>query len=76
MHQNEEHNLPKIGYLYHYPRIDHSTDNFRLDIHITSEPTNQHFDVLRVQFRDGSLFRIIRVTLFGHLKNQAVVRAG
>ena len=50
MTQQPVHNLPKIGYLYHYPRLDHPTDNFRLDIHISSEPTNKHFDVLRTQF--------------------------
>ena len=40
--------LPKIGYLYHYPRLDHLTDKFRLDIFISSTPTEKHFDVLRV----------------------------
>ena len=50
MTQQSGQTLPKIGYLYHYPRLDHPTDNFRLDIHISSEPTNKHFDVLRAQF--------------------------
>jgi hypothetical protein len=40
--------LPKIGYLYHYPKLDHPTDKFRLDIFLSSQPTEQHFDVLRV----------------------------
>ncbi len=40
--------LPKIGYLYHYPRLDHPTDKFRLDIFISSVPTEKHFDVIRV----------------------------
>jgi hypothetical protein len=40
--------LPKIGYLYHYPRLDHPSDKFRLDIFISSIPTEKHFDVLRV----------------------------
>jgi len=43
-----DHNLPKIGYLYHYPKLDHPTDKFRLDIFISSEPTEKHFDVLRL----------------------------
>lgn len=41
---------PKFGYLFHYPRFDHPDEKFRLDLHITSEPTNRHFDVLRVDF--------------------------
>lgn len=49
MASEEEQLLPAIGYLYHYPQMDHPTDKFRLDIHITSEPTNQHFDVLHVR---------------------------
>lgn len=40
--------LPKIGYLYHYPTLDHPSDKFRLDIFISSTPTEKHFDVLRV----------------------------
>ncbi len=50
MSKSEEQDLPDIGYLFHYPRLDHPTDIYRLDIHITSEPTNKHFDVLRVRF--------------------------
>jgi len=54
--------LPKIGYLYHYPRLDHPTDNFRLDIFISSIPTEQHFDVLRAHFfiktQEGAMERI------------------
>ncbi len=41
-------NLPEIGYLYHYPRLDHPTDKFKLDIFISSVPTEKHFDVIRV----------------------------
>ncbi len=48
MDTKTENALPKIGYLYHYPRLDHPTDNFRLDIFISSVPTEQHFDVQRV----------------------------
>ena len=40
--------LPKIGYLYHYPSLDHPTDKFRLDVYISSIPTEKHFDVLHV----------------------------
>ena len=50
MAEKSESTLPKIGYLYHYPRLDHPTDNFRLDIFISSIPTEQHFDVLRAHF--------------------------
>jgi hypothetical protein len=47
---NEQGNaLPKIGYVYHYPRIDEPTEKFRLDIFISSIPTEKHFDVLRCQ---------------------------
>lgn len=41
-------NLPEIGYLYHYPTLDHPTDKFRLDIFISNYPTEKHFDVLNV----------------------------
>ena len=43
-------NLPKIGYFYHYPQLDHKTDKFRLDIFISAEPTEKHFDVKRAYF--------------------------
>ena len=43
--------LPKIGYLYHYPRLDHPTENFRLDIFISSTPTEEHFDVQHAHFQ-------------------------
>jgi len=42
--------LPKIGYVFHYPRLDHPVDKFRLDIFITEVATKQHFDVLRAYF--------------------------
>lgn len=47
MTQKSETVLPKIGYLYHYPDLDHPADKFRLDIFISEIPTEQHFDVLR-----------------------------
>jgi hypothetical protein len=71
--------LPKIGYLYHYPRIDHPTDNFRLDIHITSEPTNQHFDVLRLQLpikTDEEYSKPLKVTHPWHYQKGAEVSPG
>lgn len=40
--------LPKIGYVYYYPKMDEPTEKFRLDIFISSIPTEQHFDVRRV----------------------------
>lgn len=44
-----ENALPRIGYVYHYPKMDEPTDKFRLDIFISSIPTEKHFDVLRCQ---------------------------
>ena len=79
MSKTEEHGLPKIGYLYHYPRLDHPTDIYRLDIHITSEPTNQHFDVFRVRFPIKTKMEEIeylKVTHPWNYENGAVVCAG
>lgn len=42
--------LPKIGYLYHYPNLHHPDGKFRLDIYLSSTPTEQHFDVLHAYF--------------------------
>lgn len=42
--------LPKIGYLYHYPSVDHPTDKFRLDVFVSAIPTEKHFDVLHAIF--------------------------
>ena len=50
MKEQAEIKLPKIGYLYHYPRLDRSTGNFRLDIFVSSVPTEQHFDVQHAHF--------------------------
>ena len=50
MTKKVENGLPKIGYMYHYPRLDNLTDTFRLDIFISSIPTKKHFDVLRAHF--------------------------
>lgn len=78
MVQNRELNLPKIGYLFHYPRIDHPKDKFRLDIHIASEPTNQHFDVLRVtlpiETKTGN--KMEKITHPWHFETEARVSAG
>jgi hypothetical protein len=46
MNEENAKDLPKIGYLYHYPTVDHPTDKFRLDIYLSSIPTEKHFDVL------------------------------
>lgn len=46
----KENQLPKIGYVYHYPRLDHPTEKFRLDIFVADTPTEQHFDVTQVHF--------------------------
>jgi hypothetical protein len=50
MVENNQDQLPEIGYLYHYPNLDHPEEKFRLDIFVTSEPTRLHFDVLRAHF--------------------------
>jgi len=79
MKQEEEQILPKIGYLYHYPRMDHPTDKFRLDVHITSEPTNQHFDVLRVQYSvktEGGTVKLMKVTHPWNYEKIAGISAG
>lgn len=48
MSKNIEKGLPEIGYVYHFPELDHPTDKFRLEINISTIPTEEHFDVLRV----------------------------
>jgi hypothetical protein len=50
MNDKSENNLPKIGYLYHNPKLVNPTGKYRLDIFISSIPTEQHFDVLHVTF--------------------------
>lgn len=55
MNTQEKNNLPKIGYLYHYPRLDHATDNFRLDIFVSSTVTELHFDVEHAFFSVATL---------------------
>ena len=42
--------LPKIGYLFHYPNPDHPDEKFRLDIYLSSTPTEKHFDVHHAYF--------------------------
>lgn len=46
---SKEIELPKIGYLFHYPRLDKTAENFQLDIYISSVPTEKHFDVEHVR---------------------------
>jgi hypothetical protein len=62
MTEKSETKAPNIGYLYHYPRLDHPTDNFSLDIYLSSAPTEQHFDVLRSHFfvanQEGEIERL------------------
>jgi len=50
MKEQVEIKLPKIGYLYHYPRLDHPSETFRLDIFVASIPTELHFDVRHAHF--------------------------
>ena len=42
--------LPEIGYLFHYPSLDHPSEKFRLDIYLSTHPTEKHFDVLKASF--------------------------
>lgn len=64
MPNQSENALPKIGYLYHYPKLDHLTEKFRLDIFLSSIPTEQHFDVLRFKlFVESSQGGIERLTI-------------
>jgi len=79
MTEQKGYTLPKIGYLYHYPRLDHPTDNFRLEIHISSEPTNKHFDVLRTQFpvkSEAGNIKQLKVTHPWNFEKLAQVSAG
>lgn len=48
MNSQKPQELPKIGYLVHYPDTKHPTDKFRMDIYLSSQPTEKHFDVLKV----------------------------
>ncbi|MEJ2412194.1 MAG: hypothetical protein P8Y34_04255 [Anaerolineales bacterium] len=50
MSEDKSNDLPKIGYLFHHPNIGHANDKFRLDIYLSSETTELHFDVLRATF--------------------------
>ncbi|MFL7813102.1 MAG: hypothetical protein AB8I40_05435 [Anaerolineales bacterium] len=50
MPEDKEKDLPQIGYQFHYPEIGHADDKFRLDIYLSSELTELHFDVLRATF--------------------------
>jgi hypothetical protein len=50
MPEDKQKELPKIGYLFHHPNIGHANDKFRLDIYLSSETTELHFDVLRATF--------------------------
>ena len=47
MTDTKDKTLPEIGYLYFYPRMEHPTEKFRLDVFISATPTEQHFDVLQ-----------------------------
>ena len=49
MTENRKMELPEIGYLFHYPKFDQPSDFFRLDVYITSAPSEKHFDVQRLR---------------------------
>jgi len=79
MTQDKQQSLPKIGYLFHFPKLDHPTDKFRLDIYISSEPTNQHFDVLHAFFpikTQKKSIRQLKVTQPWHFETDYRVCAG
>lgn len=74
-----ENALPKIGYVFHYPRIDEPTDKFRLDIFISTIATERHFDVLRCQVFVKNQEGIIEVLTVSHpwvFEKEADVCAG
>jgi hypothetical protein len=50
MMENMNDELPKIGYLFYYPQLDHETDRFRLDVFVSAIPTEKHFDVKHANF--------------------------
>ncbi len=62
MANEKENAIPRIGYVYHYPKMDEPTDKFRLDIFISSIPSEKHFDVSRCQVfirtRKGAIERL------------------
>lgn len=62
MTDKQETGLPKIGYIYHYPKIDEPVDKFRLDIYLSTIPTEKHFDVLHchmlVRTKQDSIERV------------------
>lgn len=50
MPEDKQKELPRIGYLFHHPEVGHAQDNYQLDIYLSAESTEQHFDVLRATF--------------------------
>ena len=50
MTETQETTQPQIGYLFHYPDLNHPTDNFRLDVFVSDVVTEQHFDVFKAHF--------------------------
>lgn len=48
MEQNQD--LPEIGYLFYFPKFDEPGENFRLDVFVSSIPTEMHFDVQHVKY--------------------------
>ncbi len=71
-----ENELPEIGYLYHYPRLDRKTENFRLDIFVSSTPTEKHFDVQHAYFfvkkEKGAMEKLIVIHPWTYKKNEQV----
>jgi len=79
MTEQQNTNLPKIGYLFRFPKIDELGAEFRLDVYITSEPTEKHFDVFRMKLLakppDGH-FENFHITHPWHYDKTAEVCAG
>ncbi len=66
MNTPKENNLPKIGYLYHYPRLEEKDDDFRLDIFVSPVTTELHFDVARAFFFVATSGNTIEKFKVGH----------
>lgn len=67
MEQNK--NLPEIGYLFHFPKVDHPEDTFQLDVFVSDIPTEKHFDVQRVEYAVYDKDQIIEQLVIHHPYN-------
>ena len=71
--------LIRMGYLYHYPKIEHPTDKFRLDIYLSENPLEQLFRTKNVKLpvldKEGVISHLT-ITHPWHFEKQAVVCPG